>query len=40
MTTLTLEIEPIANQVTVPDEKLILDLADGVVKASDRLNFD
>lgn len=29
MTTLTLETEPIANQVTVTDEKLIVDLADG-----------
>lgn len=29
MTTLTLETEPIANQVTVSDEKLIVDLADG-----------
>lgn len=29
MTTLTLEAEPIANQVTVTDEKLIVDLADG-----------
>ncbi len=29
MTTLTLETEPIANQVTVSDEKLIIDLADG-----------
>ena len=29
MTTLTLEVEPIANQVTVADEKLIVDLADG-----------
>ena len=29
MTTLTLETEPIANQVTVNDEKLIVELADG-----------
>ncbi|MDF5724293.1 MAG: DUF2442 domain-containing protein [Rhizonema sp. PD37] len=29
MTTLTLETEPIANQVTVSNEKLIVDLADG-----------
>lgn len=29
MTTLTLETEPIANQVTVTDEKLIVELADG-----------
>ncbi len=29
MTTLTLETEPIANQVSVSDEKLIVDLADG-----------
>ena len=29
MTTLTLETEPIANQTTVTDEKLIVDLTDG-----------
>ena len=29
MTTLTLEIEPIAIEVTVTDEKLIVELADG-----------
>lgn len=29
MTTLTLETDPIASQVTVTDEKLIVDLADG-----------
>ena len=29
MTTLTLETEPIASQVTVTDEKLIIDLMDG-----------
>ncbi|MEB3336002.1 MAG: DUF2442 domain-containing protein [Leptolyngbyaceae bacterium] len=29
MTTLILEIDPIANQVMVTDEKLIVDLADG-----------
>jgi len=29
MTTLTLETEPIVNQVTVTDEKLIVELADG-----------
>ncbi|MDF5715057.1 MAG: DUF2442 domain-containing protein [Rhizonema sp. NSF051] len=29
MTTLTLETEPIANQVTVSTQKLIVDLADG-----------
>ena len=29
MTILTLETEPIANQVTVTDKKLIVDLADG-----------
>ena len=29
MTTLTLEAEPIASQVTVTDEKLIIDLMDG-----------
>lgn len=29
MTTLTLETEPIASQVTITDEKLIVDLADG-----------
>ncbi|WP_448601751.1 DUF2442 domain-containing protein [Thermoleptolyngbya sp.] len=29
MTTLTLEIEPLAAQVNVTDEKLIVDLADG-----------
>jgi len=28
MTTLTLEIEPIANQISVTDERLIVDLAD------------
>jgi len=29
MTTLTLEIEPIASQISVTDERLIVDLADG-----------
>lgn len=29
MTTLTLETEPIVNQVTVTDQKLIVDLVDG-----------
>ncbi len=29
MTTLTLETEPIASQVTVTEEKLIVDLIDG-----------
>lgn len=29
MTTLTLETEPIAKQVTITDEKLIVDLVDG-----------
>nr|WP_289500470.1 DUF2442 domain-containing protein [Gloeocapsopsis sp. IPPAS B-1203] len=29
MTTLILETEPIVNQVTVTDEKLIVELADG-----------